>query len=553
MANNMYCPKCGKALIELANGKRYCKQCQTQYVVSSKTINSTSTQAKPQAKAKEKSSAPLVVLLLLLILLLGGVGGFALYHYFFGSSYIKFIEKEYAAYQAAGEPASLMSTDEAIAQAGKLSEGDPLDVMGIVEGIDDNLISLNNGIDCYIIPEALSTADAAKIEPALGAIHVGDVVGMKGMICDTAPFTLKYCSLPYKYYDGNKFYTEYEGFRRAGTYPDIAYNDGTYSTFLNLLNTGDIIYQTVPDVLNTFKAGGEVTATSFTQGADTYRDKAIGLSGRVTGIGSNYINIEGIYCFYFTDLLTDTDMELINSITINDSITVTGLVTNPSLDAFRLSYCTVTERIPAEDQAGQQEQGGQENQKGQEGPEPSDTISNLLYQVLMREKQYINEDGDQVYCDTVSDKLDTYTATSFAIIDMNGDGKNEAIFCETTGYASYTILYEYEGSIYGKNLGSQKSGLQTNGLFWDGSGEEGGVARCEINGNQCEMIMETWRRYEYNTLTDTGTFQYEIRDQAATEEEYNNYLNQIGWAEDVSAYAEFYDYTPENIRAILLA
>ena len=221
MANNMYCPKCGKALIELANGKRYCKQCQTQYVVSSKTINSTSTQAKPQAKAKEKSSAPLVVLLLLLILLLGGVGGFALYHYFFGSSY--------------------------------------------------------------------------------------------------------------------------------------------------------------------------------------------------------------------------------------------------------------------------------------------------------------------------------------------GDGKNEAIFCETTGYASYTILYEYEGGIYGKNLGSQKSGLQTNGLFWDGSGEEGGVARCEINGNQCEMIMETWRRYEYNTLTDTGTFQYEIRDQAATEEEYNNYLNQIGWAEDVSAYAEFYDYTPENIRAILLA
>lgn len=254
----------------------------------------------------------------------------------------------------------------------------------------------------------------------------------------------------------------------------------------------------------------------------------------------------GIYCFYFIDLLTDTDIERINSIAIHDSVTVTGLVTNPSLDAFRLSYCTVTERIPAEEQAGQQEQEGQEGQEGQESPELSDTVSSLLYQVLMKEKPYISEEGQQVYCDT--EPGPTY---SFAIVDMNGDGKNEAIFCETGGYNSYTILYEYEGGIYGKNIGSPPSGLQTNGLFWSGGGEEGGIARCEINGNQCEMIMETWRIYEYNTLTETGTFQYEIRGQAATEEEYNNYLNQIGWTEDVSADAEFYDYTPENIRAIL--
>lgn len=541
MANNMYCPKCGKALVELADGTLYCKQCQTQYVVSSKTINSASAQPKPQAKAKEKSSAPLVALLLLLILLLGGIGGFALYHYFFGSSYTKLIQKEYTAYQAAGKPDRLMSTDEATAQSDDLNEGEPLNVMGVVEGIDDNLISLNNGVDCHIIPEALSSADAAKIEPALGAIHVGDIVGINGMLCDTDPFTLKYCGLPYKYYDGNKFYAEYEGFRRTGTYPDIAYNDDTYNTYLNLLNTGDIIYQTVPDVLNTFKAGGEVTAASFTQGADTYRDRAIGLSGRVTGIGSNCINIEGIYCFYFTDLLTDTDIERINSIAINDSITVTGLVTNPSLDAFRLSYCTVTEWTPAEEQAGQQEQ------EGQESPEPSDTVSNLLYQVLMKEKQYINEAGELVYCDTEN----SYLTYSFSILDMNGDGKDEAVFCGTGGYNNYTILYEYEGGIYGKNIGDQKLGLQTNGLFWSGGGEEGGVARCEINGNQCEMIMETRRLYEYNPLTETGTFQYEIHGQAATEEEYNNYLNQIGWTEDISADAEFYDYTPENIRVIL--
>lgn len=537
MANQLYCPKCGKALVELADGNQYCQSCRMQYVVTSGA----------GARTKEKSAAPLVALLLLLVLLLGAVGGFVLYHYFFGSQYIKYIKKEYVAYQAAGSPAALMSTDEAAAQKG-LREGDPVEVMGIVEEIGDNLVSLNNGIDCYIIPEVLSSADAAKLGPALDAIHPGDVVRMNGMLCDTDPFTLKYCGLPYQYYDGKRFYTEYEGFRRTRTYPDIVFEENTYNLFLNLINTGDILYQTAPDVRNAFRAGGGVTADSFARGADLYRDRALSLSGTVTGIGDSYINIEGIYCFYFIDLLIDVDIEIINSITINDYVTVTGLVTNPSADAFRMSYCTVTERVPAE----------QQPNDVQNNPEPSgpSALSDTLRQVLLREKPFTNESGQQVYCDVVSDELDTYETGSFAIVDMNGDGKNEVVIC-SYGQVDcvYTVLHEYNGTVYGTELGGARSvqGLQTNGLFYGSGGAAiGYLSSCEINGPQCEVIIEASFDEEYSAY-GVGTDQYEIRERPAAKEEYEAYVRQIGWQPDGSMEAEFHDYTTENILALLSA
>lgn len=553
MANQMYCPKCGKVLVELANGKQYCRSCQMQYVVTSKA----------GAQTKEKSSAPLVALLLLLILLLGGVGGFAAYHYFFGNSYTKYIQKEYMAYQAAGSPASLMSTDEAAAQKG-MSEGDPVAVMGIVEGVEDNLVSLNNGVDCYIIPEALSSTDADKLGPALNAIHPGDVVGMNGMLCDTDPFTLKYCGLPYQYYDGERFYTEYEEFRRTGTYPDITFDAEIFNGFIELVNAGDILYQTAPDVLNAFRARGGVTADSFARGADLYRDRALSLSGTVTGIGNNYINIEGIYCFYFFDLLIDVDIEIINSITINDYVTVMGLVTNPSVDAFRMSYCTVTERVPTEEQ---------------NRPEPSgtSTISDALRQVLLRETQFINEEGEYCSSDVFSDGWSTFETASFAIVDMNGDGKTEAVLRSTplsdiAGDYMYMVLYEYNDTVYGKSIsisckasGLQIGGLQTNGLFWSPTGGAGSgfLQRCEINGNQCEviteaMMFEEWRYAAYMDETytpysDSVDDEYTIRGQDATKEEFYDYLDQVGWKEDGSMEAVFHDYTTENILALLTA
>ena len=117
----------------------------------------------------------------------------------------------------------------------------------------------------------------------------------------------------------------------------------------------------------------------------------------------------------------------------------------------------------------------------------------------------------------------------------------------------YTVLYEYNGTVYGKQLGGGRSvqGLQTNGLFWGSDGAASGyVQSCEINGNQCEVILEAYIDEAY-TEYGTGTDQYEVRDRAVTKEEYEDYLYQIGWTDNSSQEAEFHDYTTENIYAML--
>jgi len=361
--------------------------------------------------------------------------------------------------------------------------------MGVVEEAGDHLISLNNGVDCYLIPEALDPADVSRLEPALGALHPGDVVGMTGMLCDTDPFTLKYCGLPYLYYDGSKFYTEYEGFRKNGTYPEIAFNEETFRYFTGLVNRGNVPYQTVSDVWDAFKAGGDVTADSFAQGADIYRDTVLGLSGRVTGVGPNYINIEGIYCFYHIDFLMDFEKRIIDSITVNDYVTLKGLVSNPSLDAFRLNYCTFEDRIPAE-----------QRYAAESGSSEAGAVSEVLYRVLLGEEQFLNYGYGDIeeysFCDAVSDGAAMYETLTFSIIDMNQDGRNEVVLYSGSANGVYTVLYEYNGKAYGAFLGSGRE---------------------------------------------------------AAQEECEDYLAQIGWNGDGSTQAQFADYTKENILALLTA
>ena len=169
---------------------------------------------------------------------------------------------------------------------------------------------------------------------------------------------------------------------------------------------------------------------------------------------------------------------------------------------------------------------------------------------------HTNESGEQLYCDIVSNELDTYETASFAIVDVNGDGKNEVVL-RSEGQVDYlyTILYEYNGTVYGKQLGGGRSvqGLQTNGLFWGSGGAANGyVQSCEINGTRCEVILEAYMDEEYSAY-GFGTDTYEIRERATTKEEYESYLNQIGWQTDGSMEAEFYDYTTENILALLAA
>lgn len=133
---------------------------------------------------------------ILIVLLLLAAAGFFIYRAIFSQyDYDKYYAKEYAPYSAAlsEKLPDPVSTGEAVETA--YQEGDPIRVLGVVDEIGDNLIGLNNGVDCYMIPETLDDADADKARD-LGWLKSGDVVDISGMVCNTAPLTLKYCGVP---------------------------------------------------------------------------------------------------------------------------------------------------------------------------------------------------------------------------------------------------------------------------------------------------------------------------------------------------------------------
>lgn len=549
--NSMYCPKCGNKLAILKDGNRYCGKCKTQYVVTPRTVT--------PVKQEDKSSGFIVFLIILLILLLGAAAGFLIYHFFFSHyDYDKYYEKEYAPYYAglSEQAPALVSADEAVDL--DVQEGEPIQVLGVVEETDDNLIGLNNGVDCYIIPDILDGADAAKMQDVLGRLEPGDVVGIPGMVCGTSPLTLKYCNVPYIYYDGLKYYNEYEGYRNGVMYPDISYHDDDYNRYVGLVNGGDVLYQTAPDVLNAFRTGGTVTEDSFNYGADFYRDTALNISGTVIEVTNYYICIENIYCFFCWEVLSEEQISYINTVEINDYVTVSGLVTNPSLDAFRMNYCHVDDVIKSEKPISSEETPDEETIDDDTVSNEDGVISAALYAVLTGEEGFINYGYGNIeeyqHCDMISDGEQSYNTRSFAIIDIGGDGTNEVVLCsDGTVDSAYTVLYEYNGNVYGTIIGGGRSVqmLQTNGLFYGSGGASSGyVQGCELNGSRCEVIIEAMIDEEYSSY-GYGADTYTIRDEEVTKEECQDYLNQIGWKDDGNTEAEFYDYTDANILSLL--
>lgn len=386
------CPQCGGDLVMLSDGKRQCQSCGQKYIlvtraagaaaaadgvtvadgaepvgkkttVSKKASTSKKTSVGKKGTAKTSSAGKkrkkgflgVVFLLVLAVLLGGAVAGYLGYLPFFdfpSGAFDRFDEKEYAAYceRMAGEELPMVSAGE-IAEGLELEEGAPLQLMGVVDEVGENLIGLNNGVDCYFNPDALSDADLAALQALLGSLSVGDVVGVTGMVYDpsTASFSLKYCDVPYVYYGGEAYYNEYESFRNGGVYPDTVYSAEGYAYYMEQVASGDILYRSAVDVMDSFRYNDTVLAPSFYHGVDTYRNKVMYISGSVDTVADGYFVVDGIYCFYNNDLLTEEEQATIRSLNAGDFVSVCGWVSNPSVDSFRMSYCYVAEHVPAQD------------------------------------------------------------------------------------------------------------------------------------------------------------------------------------------------------------
>lgn len=532
--SNECCPVCGSKLFILQSGDRYCTKCKKVF----------------QDDDSDESSGVAGFLItsftILIVLLLLAVAGFFIYRAIFSHyDYDKYYEKEYAPYFAALSERlpDLVSTDEAIET--EYHEGEPIRVLGVVDEVGDNLIGLNNDIDCYIIPDTPGDVDANKMSD-LGWLKSGDVVGISGMVCNTSPLTLKYCGVPYIYYDGLKFYNEYESYRAGVMYHDVAYSDEDYSRYIGLVKNGDVLYQSASDILNAFRTGGTVTEDSFYYGSDYYRDRALSISGKVIQITDDYFNVDGIYCFYSLSLLTNTEAEIISSLQRDDHVTVSGLVCNPSLDSFRMKYCSIDDVISEETSSNSNAING------------GGMISEALYAVLEGKEQFLNRGylfnpsmSEYQYCDEISDGSDTYATQQFAIVDMDGDGTNEVVLLGDSGRdGAYTVLHEYDGKVYGHmEVYRGMESLLQNGLHQGSMGYANDVIKkITFNGADAESV--TMAEYDYDQRFIGDRYSTTPNGREVTKQEFDDYLTQIGWNEDAEA-ATFYDYAEGNILSLL--
>ncbi len=149
---------------------------------------------------------------------------------------------------------------------------------------------------------------------------------------------------------------------------------------------------------------------------------------------------------------------------------------------------------------------------------------------------------DSIYFDWSGEWYDT---VSFAVVDMDGDGENEIILSGDSGFDGlYTVMHEYEGSVYGYTVGYRgMTPLLTNGLFGSSSGaSDFHISRFEFyedNASVWDLACELYQ--------DENS--YYIFEAQVSQEEYENYLSEIGW--DWNNEAVFYEFTDANIQNLL--
>lgn len=138
-----------------------------------------------------------------------------------------------------------------------------------------------------------------------------------------------------------------------------------------------------------------------------------------------------------------------------------------------------------------------------------------------------------------------YDTLSFAVVDMDGDGKSEVVLCGDCGFDGlYTVLHEHEGTVHGYTVHFRgMSPLLSNGLFGGSNGAaDFSISKFEFYGSDAS-IKEVARELSWDEYT------YYVFKSEVSKEEYDNYLARIGW--DWNNEAVFYDFTDENIQLLL--
>ena len=173
--------------------------------------------------------------------------------------------------------------------------------------------------------------------------------------------------------------------------------------------------------------------------------------------------------------------------------------------------------------------------------------SNFICTNLANESLNISEIGQAV----TDDDSVTVSATKFTVMDIDGDGEDEAVlWLQINNISDYgfEILHYQNGEIYGYTLQYRAfMNLKTDGTFlFSGGAADSGIGKMTFSETGYSVNTQVYSQSGYDTNNELNV-QYFINDESCSEDEFNDILSGQEQKSDV----EWHDLSENNINAIL--
>lgn len=173
--------------------------------------------------------------------------------------------------------------------------------------------------------------------------------------------------------------------------------------------------------------------------------------------------------------------------------------------------------------------------------------SNFICTNLANKSLNISEIGQAV----TDDDSVTVSATKFAMIDIDGDRKEEAVlWLQINNISDYgfEILHYQNGEIYGYTLQYRAfMNLKTDGTFlFSGGAADSGIGEMTFSETGYNINIQAYSQSGYDSNNEL-TVQYFVKDESCSEDEFNDVIN----SQEQKADVEWHDLSENNINAIL--
>ena len=164
--------------------------------------------------------------------------------------------------------------------------------------------------------------------------------------------------------------------------------------------------------------------------------------------------------------------------------------------------------------------------------------SNFICTDLANKSLNISEIGQAV----TDDDSVTISATKFTIVDIDGDGEDEAVlWLQINNISDYgfEILHYQNGEIYGYTLQYRAfMNLKTDGTFlFSGGAADSGIGKMTFSETGYSVNTQAYSQSGYDTNNELNV-QYFINDESCSEDEFNDVLN----VQEQKADVEWYDF-----------